>query len=424
MTTVKNSYGYLLAILPMIIGAYFSGALYLAPNLPIPVTLFQLGLVFGFVFFVYSKLAARDIDIQFYGLEKEYVLFLCIIFISLVYSPEREQGLFYSIRFLVLILMTYLIYNCINKQKELSTVLMLIVGISSIIAAYNVYQFYLNPQIAAFNFINQGTKLIRSSGFETDPNIFASYLFIPLMCVVCLFERAGNRMKIFWFSIAGILLLSVLLTYSRSSWVAIFFGLLFISYHKKSLRFPLYCLGAFLVVFIVSEEIRTTFFSVIDRVGEIFAGKSDDSSRFRIILFQTSILMWLDSYTFGIGYQGFSTVFKDYHPPQEVGWVYEPHNEFYTVLSELGTIGFIIFIFIIIKIINLSYLSLKEYAKQEQDDTLILALFSSFICYLIFFQFLGGMQYHTAYMINLGLLFSSIKLIKTQKQSWDNSLPS
>ncbi len=398
-------------IIPAIIGAFLSGLVYLSEGSAIPLTLFQLALITGFIVFIYHKVAVKDLDLQFYGLEKEYLLFLSIIFLSLIYSPEREQGIFYAFRYIVLIGMTYLIYNCIETTKNLETVIKILIGTAFIVALANVYQFYLNPEVAAFNYINQGTKLIRSSGAETDPNILASNFFMPIMLLIAFI---GSSKKISYqlglFAIVGVLIFSVLLTYSRSSWVALFVGVLLVSLIQRDGRFIILSAVIFLLLFLVSDSIRTIFFSILERLGDIFAGTSDDSSKFRIILFQTAILMWLDTYTFGIGYQGFSTVFQQYHPPQETAWIYEPHNEFYTVLAELGTIGFVVFIYLILKILKRGWDAIALLKGAGKVYSLQLALFASFVCYLVFFQFIGGMQMHSLCMINIGLLFASIKL--------------
>ncbi|RNC83340.1 MAG: hypothetical protein ED557_11620 [Balneola sp.] len=398
-------------IIPIIIGAYMSGLVYLSEGSAIPLTIFQLALIAGFAVFVFYIFAVKNLEIQFYGLEKEYILFLSIIFFSLIYSPEREQGIFYVIRYMVLIGMTYLIYNCIETAKNLNAAIKVIIGAAFLLALGNIYQFYINPEVAAFNYVNQGARLIRSSGAEADPNILASNFFMPIMLVIVFIGRfKTKRAQLLLFSMVGVMIFSVLLTYSRSSWVALFVGVLLVSLIQRDGRFIILSTVIFLLLFLVSDSIRTIFFSILERLGDVFAGTSDDSSKFRIILFQTAILMWLDTYTFGIGYQGFSTVFKEYHPPQETAWIYEPHNEFYTVLAELGTIGFVVFVYLILKILKRGWNSVMLLKNSGKDYSIQLALFASFICYLVFFQFLGGMQLHSLYMINIGLLFASIKI--------------
>jgi O-antigen ligase len=209
----------------------------------------------------------------------------------------------------------------------------------------------------------------------------------------------------------------VLLTYSRSSWVAIFVAALLVMIYQKKYSFLFYSVIVTGLVFLGSDSVRNVVFSVAERVADIFAGTSDDSSRFRLILLETAILMWLDSYTFGVGYQGFSTMFQNYYPPQEVGGVFEPHNEYYTVLAELGLIGFVVFMFLLWKIVKTGWNSLKAYNAKGYSTSIPLGLFASFIAYLVFFQFLGGMQLHSILTINIGLLFCASKFVNTEEDS-------
>ena len=109
----------LLFVAPLIAGAYASGLFYLAEQSIIPITLFQLalvGLVGGFIFL---KFLSVDSSFELYGMEKWYALFLGLIFLSCVYTPERQQAVFYAIRFSVLLGMTYFIYNIIQETEHL-----------------------------------------------------------------------------------------------------------------------------------------------------------------------------------------------------------------------------------------------------------------------------------------------------------------
>ena len=410
MISVNRTFGGLVIIIPTIVGAYLSGMVYLAKGATIPLSAFQIALVIAVGVFIFRKIASKELSFYFYGLEIEYLFFLAIIFFSLIYTPERDEGLLDATRYIVLIGLTYIIYNSVNTFKELKIICYATVAIACIIAIPGLVESILNPEVAAFNYLNEGRKIIRSSGAERDPNIFGSNFILPIMLLVAFIgEAKTTNKKIVLFCISGILIAAVLLTYSRSTWVALFFGIIIIVLYQRKFDFIIYGLIALVIVFLGSEAVRNIVFSVGDRVLDIFAGTSDDSSRFRLILLETATYMWLDSYTFGIGYQGFSTVFQDYHPPQEVGGVYEPHNEFYKVLAELGLIGFLVFLFLLWKILKTGWESVKNYEREGKSSAISLALFASFFGYIIFFQFLGGMQLHSILAINIGLLFCATK---------------
>lgn len=418
MIAIKKALNGIIIVVPIIAGAYLSGMVYLSEGSAIPFTAFQLALIFGCLLLLFKQVFQREFSFHFYGVEVEYLLYLTIIFFSLIYSPERAEGLFNVIRYMVLIVLTYVIYNSINTEKELRTICYSVVAISIIIAIPSIVESVLNPEVAALKYINAGRKIIRSSGAERDPNIFGSYFILPVLILVALIGQAKSfKKKISLFGVCGIILAAVLLTYSRSTWVALFFGIGIVVLYQRNFNFILYSFVALLLIFLGSEAVRTIVFSVGDRVLDIFAGTSDDSSRFRIILMETAILMWLDSYMFGVGYQGFSTAFQKYYPPQEVGGVYEPHNEYYTVLAELGLIGFVVFLFLLWKIVKTGWNTVKKYEAEGKDTSIALALFASFCGYLVFFQFLGGMQLHSILTINIGLLFCASKFVGKREET-------
>ncbi len=413
MNSIDRTYSGLIIVVPIIIGAFLSGIVYLSEGSAIPLTVFQVALITGFLFFVLKKISTRDISLDVYGLELEYILFLALIFLSLVYSPERIEGFFYVIRYVTLLAMTYLIYNSISTREEIYIICFIIVGMGLLIATQNIINIYLNPEIAAFNYLNEGRKLIRSSGNEIDPNIFASNFIMPIMLLIAMFGNAqSKKSRIIIFIVFSVLISSVLLSYSRSTWIAIFIGVLVIIIRQK--KYSIFGYGLVLIILLLatSGTIRSLLMSVLERAADIFAGSSDDSSKFRLILAETAILMWFDSFFMGVGYQGFPTVFQTYHRPQETAGIYEPHNEFYTVLAELGLIGFSVFMIIIWKLIKKG----REISIGDDSFSLVVgnAMFASLIAYLVFFQFLGGMQYHTILMINIGLLLCVHKVKSNQ----------
>lgn len=411
MLKVESTFNGVILIAPIVIGAFLSGIFYLAEGAAIPFTIFQIALILAFILFVLRQILLQKYTLEVYGLEVYYLLLFGIIFFSILYTPEREQALFLSFRMIILFLMTYLIYNVINTEKELRMIGYIIIAAALIVAMQSLLQFYINPEIAAFNYANQGEKLLRGEGTESDPNIFASNLIPAIMLLGAYFGHLVSVSKrIFAFTILGLLFAAVLLTYSRSSWVAIAIGLILIMGIQKKFGLLFYLFIAFFVTFLVSETVQRLTFSVITRFIDIFAGETDDSSRYRIVLAKTAILMILDTYLLGVGYQGFSSAFKDYHPPQETAGIFEPHNEFYSVFAELGIIGFILFLMILWNIFKKAKISLQLAKEIHNMNWLIEGLFATFISYLIFFQFLGGMLLHSLFIITISLIFCAHKI--------------
>lgn len=401
--------GYLL-VGPLILGAYASGLFYLLEGADIPLTLFQIFLILSVGLFFIKKIIDKNTEIDLLGIESRLLLFLLIISFSLIYSVEREQGLFYFARFFVLLLMTYIIYNSINKENEFKNIIYFIIAIAVIASVFNLIDIYFNPEIAAFNYLNEGKKLMRATGTENDPNVFASNFIFPVLLSFSLFSYYKNAGKKFLTVLIFIVLIStILLTYSRSVWVSLFFGLTFIVFYQKNYKLILYVFLIFLGAFILSESVRSLLFSVLERLFSLLSTSTDDSNSIRLILAKTAMLITYDSYFLGVGFQSFSTYFQYYVPPYLTAGVYEPHNEYYTVLSELGLLGLVVFISLLKKIFSDTKTKYSNMDSNNLIATINLSLTASFICYLIFFLFYGGMLYHVILFITIALMYVSKK---------------
>ncbi|WP_417371869.1 O-antigen ligase family protein [Gelidibacter japonicus] len=414
MISIDKTFSGVVIVAPIILGAFLSGILYLLEGFSIPLTIFQLTLVCGFIFFGLKKIITRDISLEIYGLEIEYILFLTIIFLSLIYSPDRGEGLFYSVRYITLLAMTYLIYNSINTISEFRIIIVVVVFSALLVALKSIFDTYSNPEIIAFNYINAGRKLMRSAGDETDPNRFAISFAMPFMLLLNLvIVLKDKKLKTVLFGFLMLVIIAVLITYSRSTWVAFFFAsAVAFKYHKKY-SIILYVFIFSLLILIVSESAQTILVSIIQRVKDIFAGSSDDSSNIRIMLFIGGMKMFFDSYMVGIGFHGFSTRFQEYFPTQETVGVYEAHNEYYRILAELGLVGFVVFIYILAKVVKVAITTIK--ASSGIENTIATSLFCSLIAYFIFFMFYADMLYNSLFFINIVLIFTLNKIVNASK---------
>ena len=403
----------LLFVAPLIAGAYASGLFYLAEQSIIPITLFQLalvGLVGGFIFL---KFLSVDSSFELYGMEKWYALFLGLIFLSCVYTPERQQAVFYAIRFSVLLGMTYFIYNIIQETEHLKIGVYAFIGSGVIVALINLYQIYTNPEILAFNYLKQGVRIIRSTGAENDPNVFASNFFTPiLICVAWIGTTTKKWFRLVLFGFAGVMLASVLLSYSRSAWVSLFVGILTIQLFQRKNPILLYGAIALFVVFLISPTVQNLVLSLWDRIVGLFVGGGDDSTKFRVVLAMGALTMIADSYLLGVGFQGFSTYFQYLYPPQETQWIFEPHNDFYMVFAELGLLGFLLFVVIMYLIYRQALESMQWFRRIHENawiQAVGLGFLASFVSYMVFAQFISGLMLNSLFMILVALIFSLSK---------------
>ncbi len=406
-------------VAPLIMGAYASGLFYLAEQSVIPITLFQLALFVSIGGFLLLKFLSVDSSIELYGMEKWYALFLGLIFLSCIYTPERQQAVFYAVRFSVLLGMTYLVYNFIQQPEHLRIGVYAFIGSGVVVALINLYQIYANPEILAFNYLKQGVRIIRSTGAENDPNVFASNFFTPiLICVAWMGVSTKKWLRLVLFGLAGVMLASVLLSYSRSAWISLFVGILTIQLFQRKNPILLYGTIALFMVLLISPTVQNLVFSLWDRIVGIFVGGGDDSTKFRVVLAMGALTMIADSYLLGVGFQGFSTYFQYLYPPQKTQWIFEPHNDFYMVFAELGLLGFILFTVIMYLIFRQALESMRWFRDVHDNgdvhenkwmQAVGLGFLASFVSYMVFSQFISGLMLNSLFMMLVALIFSLSK---------------
>ena len=353
-----------LTILLVAVGSYFGYMFQIINGGPIAFTWFQIFLFIAFLLFLARKLVKQDFHIIITNLDIEFLLFFLLIFFSLIYSPNRGDGLFYAIRLLVLILMVYLILNSIDDVKQIRIIIYGLILLSIILGVNSIREALLNPQAVILNYLTAGGKFASRGSALTidDPNIFATHFFLPISFVMAVTFEKSQRLivRILGLFILGILISSVISTFSRSAWVAIFFLVLiqiFLFRQFKPLVI-LILLGMIAVLFV--PYFRMIFTNITERFFNIFAGTSDPSSRARVFLGIGGIKMFLDSFLLGVGFRGFPAVFSHYVSMELTGGITEPHNITYTILAELGLIGFLLYFWILFKIGYTAIINYKE----------------------------------------------------------------
>ncbi len=395
-----------ITIILLIIASYmgYIGSILFGDGLKI--SLFHVFLIIAFIVFIYRMMFLKKTKIYYAGIEGELILFLAIIFLSIIYSSDRAGGLFEAFRFLILALMLYLVINSQNNFKHIKKLFITVVIVSFILGVSSILQGF-RPENILINLLSQGRKLhSRASINVADPNIFASHFFIPIAFLTALVTKKDIEIKnkLLPLIVLPIMFAGVAATFSRSAWVAIFFIVILNVLMNKQYKIILISIFLFIIVLLILPQARLILQSVIQRFINIFSGMQDDSSRIRILLFLSSIYMAFDSYLLGVGMDGFAEHFTIYFSKFESIHVIEPHNIFYTVFAELGLFGLILYLWLMYKI---GYTAYYNYKKNMIgiDGVINLSLFIIFLSYLIFYQFYDGNLFDNNFWIIVGMIF-------------------
>jgi len=214
--------------------------------------------------------------------------------------------------------------------------------------------------------------------------------FIPMAFAACvILANVKTQYKMMAFVGFAIMGGGLIVTYSRSAWVAVILMIVIIAWYYRNVKLFVY-LGLLLgVILIAFPQLSLTLLNAAQRFLDITAGSSDDSSRIRILLGIAAIWMFIDSYLMGVGYSGFADKFTDYFSIQDSIGVSEPHNLIYTIVAELGIVGIILFGLLFFKILRVAWLNVQN-SETEMEKIIAVTCLSTIIAFLVFYQFYGG----------------------------------
>ena len=222
-------------------GVYDSG--FFNPYLSHFLYLSDLMLIFGLMFFALDMVFSRDSYVvkNFSFGNKKIFYSLCLMLlsflISLFFSVNLVNSIFYILRFCEFFVIYLFVINGIIDVKKVLLVICAVmfmeavIGISQYVLQESLgLRFFGEPVVnssilgvAKVDLMNM--KFLRSYGTFPHPNIFAGYLVFAIFSAIRLFKSAP---KIFSFLIF-IFFLSLILTFSRTGLIAFLVGIFIFS---------------------------------------------------------------------------------------------------------------------------------------------------------------------------------------------------
>lgn len=195
-----------------------------------------------------------------------------------------------------------------------------------------------------------GHRILRAYGTFLHPNIFAAYLLLGLFAVKNLYKQRPYL----YGSLAVILLIGLLLTFSRTAFFAGLGGLVvyyFLTKRRLHWR-AITIIGTVLVLFLISFN-----------VGDVFLSRmkfqDDQSLQFRGENLNDGLSL-IFTHPLGVGLGNSSLALQQVVSHKLSPWEYQPpHNLFLAVASELGLAGSALYLFLFV------YLSMQLYRRRR-----------------------------------------------------------
>lgn len=399
----------------IIAGSYAGNALHLFEGFTVPVSLFQLFFLSGLFLLIMNRIYTGRFTFRISGLELEFALFSALMFLSIIYSPEPDDALLFAVRTVVTALLLYFVMNVVEDKKELPVILAFTALLGVVMAFFSVRDGLMNPEAAIMSALSGGAKLFsRASTTQTDPNVFATYFFLPIaFCSCIVVSNVKSSYRILAAAFLSVLMAGLISTFSRSSWVSVILMLVLIAFIYRQVKLFVWLGLAGILALILLPDLRITAMNIIQRFTDIFAGTSDDSSRIRVVQLYAAIHMFVDSNMLGVGLRGYAESILAYHSYQDLIGIVLPHNVPYTILAELGLAGIMLFLFIIYRLTRDSFMNIR-YADDELSRVVAVSLFVSLMAFFLFFQFIGGGLPDNNVWLIIGLVYATKHTLLSQ----------
>ncbi|MEK9175137.1 MAG: O-antigen ligase family protein, partial [Patescibacteria group bacterium] len=342
---------YLTLCLPMLAPFIFSGFL---PEYAViaSVTIGLLGLLLTLHF---RKTIGKNIPNEL------FMVFLVILAILIPFSLTSNRSI-ESILWWLSYFAVFIFAQCLVTNKRLlETLAKIFVTITTFYAIYMAYNFTLIGL----------TSYTRLGGLAAGHDVYGAFLILPLfLSIYFAIKEIVRWQKVLWSITSSILFSSVILTFSRGTWLSIIVGLVVLlvffkgKYTWRELINPwkIY-ISIFIITVIFIGGIwfaakQTTIKAnpVQPASTEVFSNEDADNNAFisRLNYFNDALHIFIQSPVFGFGGGTYPYALRIYKQDPNYGSFADPHNWLLRMLVENGILATAIFLaFLIVLFINI-----------------------------------------------------------------------
>ena len=345
--------------------------------------------------------------------------FSMLVFIfSICFSCYVSYDVADSIRVLLFFITSFVIcfvlYATITDEKSLETVCKYMYYALIVTAIFAFVQKIIGVEADAALTDMDLNKDMPGRVFSTlaNPNNYAEFLvlFMPYSLAYALNLPLGRKRTLHIF---GMLLPlgAILLTYSRSGWIALAIAsVVFVSLYDKKLIPVFIVLAIFAIPFIPKN--------ILNRILTI-GNLEDSSSSYRVDIW-TGCLKMLKEYWFtgvGLGTGGFADIYPQY-AVGESGVAPHSHMHFMEMLCELGLLGFISYLCMTVTLIKRSFVAAaRSVPKNIRNVAIASAAAMTGIVLIGCFEYCWFYpRVMFAFFMCAGVTLGTVKLAKQTKQ--------
>jgi len=334
-----------------------------------------------FASFLIEGSIAKKLMLQPNPINIPLILFLSWITLSFLWTESLIWGLLQWTKIFWGVAAFFLTYNLINNRKRLDLIIILIIAITIVFALAGIYHFLtagteVISQFGPEETLRWGEREggLRAAPLQVHPHKFGAMINYGIILALLQLVISKSKMTKTLISVTLIILLmSLFVSFSRTSYIALFVVVMLYFLFEKKVRKGL-------ILGVLAISITGLIFSpfgraTTERFFQIFQpGKSTTVGRPSVYL--AGLKMFQERPISGFGVGSFPLVSPRYGAKELVA----PHNVIIGVLGDYGIIGIILYITMVGIFIKKGLNAYGAIKNQHEKKTLF-AIFLGLIMY-------------------------------------------
>jgi O-antigen ligase len=377
-------------------------------------TMFHVALFVTFVSVFLNLVLKKRTFIRLADLWPPLIVFIFVLALSLLYTPNFIQGSYLVVQIIVMGLITLIVIETLDRRWKVGFIVWTMVVVPAAIGVLTMYQLMsegaiYSPMVSKMA-TSLGIPVYRSTGTFMNPNELGCFMMIGIVMGYGLMFHKGLKPWIKLILVALILCSvgGILASFSRAGWLSTLIGMMIITAMHRKWSYYAYFFGfmtlMLLLLIVTKPEIWE---AVTGRFASIFDPTKDESSSSRISLIRTCIWMWQDNPILGVGIRGFPKLYYEYvdpNMPQILIEVNEAHTIQAEILAEQGLIGLTAATWLFVTV---TFHGLKWAVKLKDGflRTSQIAMTALMLGYIVNFTFASDFINNTFWM-TVGMLYA------------------
>lgn len=235
-----------------------------------------------------------------------------------------------------------------NLEKKRVSKLLTMGGLLIVLGGF--IQYFLYPDLRNLYYLGWDEHLYRMFTFTFfDPNFAGIFFVLYFLFILNKVIKTPKKMSMV---ILALTLIAIILTFSRSSYIALFFGSTVYLFLEKEIKKTL-AIISFISLFLILTSV-IFYFSPKSEGTNLIRIASGEA---RIESMKNAILIFKDNPIFGVGFNSYRYAQKKYgfidESKMQVHSGAGTDNSFLFVLGTSGIIGFFAFLYLLLKIFNI-----------------------------------------------------------------------